>query len=114
MPVSIKQLVSNGQIVGTTDATADTLYTASNLVAQINAFTAHNANVSAVTLSVYILTDGVDASAVDPVAVESIPAGESLIFSDLLGHVIPKDGTLEAFAGTTNVVRVTASGLEIA
>jgi hypothetical protein len=113
MSVSIKQLVANDQITGITDATVDTMYTASNLTAQINAATVHNSDVSAVDISVYILPSGVAATAVDPVAVQNIAAGESEVLADLIGHVVPKDGTLVAFAGTTNVLRVTVSGLEI-
>jgi len=113
MSVSIKQLVGNDQIAGTTDATVDTLYTASNLTAQISAATVYNAHGSAVTISFYILPNGVAATAVDPVAVQSIATVESAIITDLIGHVIPKDGTLVAFAGTTNVLRASVSGLEI-
>ena len=113
MSVAIKQLVANDQIAGTAAGSTDTLYTASNLTAQINAATAYNADASAVTLTLYILPSGVAATSVDPVSVQSIAAGESAILSDLIGHAIPKDGTLEAYAGTTNVIRVTASGIEI-
>jgi hypothetical protein len=114
MSVSIKQLVSNDQIAGTSAATTDTLYTASNVTAQLNAATAYNGHASAVTVSFYILPTGIAATAVDPVAVQTITNGESAIIADLIGHVIPKNGTLEAFAGTTAVIRVSASGIEIA
>jgi hypothetical protein len=111
MAVTPKSLALNDQIAGTSDAATDTLYTANNGTAQIDAFTAINTSVSAVDISIYILPSGVAATAASPVIV-SVPANSQVIIADLIGHKIPKSGSIEAFAGTTNVLRVIASGVE--
>ena len=109
----LKQLVANDQIAGVADSDTDELYAAGTNTGLVTAASAYNGHGSAVVLSVYILPESVTAASVDPVAVISIPNGETALISDLLGHVIPPNGTLEAFAGTTNVIRVTVTGVEI-
>lgn len=113
MTVSLANFALNKPIVGTTDATADTLYTASNGAGQINNATAYNSDGSAVKLSLYVLPPGVAADAVDPTWEQEIPAGRSVILPGLLGHTVPANGTIQAFAGTTAVVSVTISGATI-
>jgi hypothetical protein len=111
MAVAPKSLALNDQIAATTAGTAETLYTAANVTAQIDALTVVNPSGSGINISLFILADGVAATAVDPF-VKTIPANSSVIISELIGHKIPKGGSLAAFAGTTNELRVTASGVE--
>ena len=111
MAVTPKSLALNDQITGTTNATTDTLYTANNGTAQIDAFTVINTTGGAADISIYILPTGVAATAAYPMIV-SVPANSQVIIPDLIGPKIPKGGAIEAFAGTTNVLRVIASGVE--
>lgn len=113
MAVSYKSFDLNDLIAGTSNAAVDTLLTSSSGVAQINTATVYNNSGSSVKLSVYILASGVAASSVDPLWTQDIPATSSAILTGLIGHVVPNLGTLAAFAGTTNVLRVTVSGIEI-
>ena len=112
MPIHSKSLALNDQIAGTTAGMEDTLYTATNVEATITAFTAHNNHGSSVDVFIYILPSGTAATAVKPVAVQSIAAGATAIISHALGHTVPKNGTVAAYAGTTAVIRLTASGYE--
>lgn len=113
MAVSIASFALNDVISGTSDAAVDTLYFANQVSGQINACTVYNAHTSPVEVSFYILTFGGDATAVEPVAVQTITNGTSAVITGLLGHVIPKNGGLFAFAGTTAVLSVTASGIAV-
>ena len=112
MAIHSKSLALNDSVAGTTAGTADTLYTATNVEATITAFTAHNSHGAAVEVFVYILPSGVAATAVDPIAVQSVAAGSTAIISHALGHTVPKKGSIAAYAGTTAVIRLTASGCE--
>lgn len=111
MGVTVKSLALNDQIAGTSAAATDTLYTAP-AVAQIDQATAYNAHTSAVLLSIYILASGVAATSVNPAWVQSIATGESVVLDGIIGHKVPLGGSIQAFAGTTAVVRVSISGAE--
>lgn len=114
MGVTVKNLALNDQIAGTSSAAVDTLYSApAGAVGVIEQATAYNAYGSAVVLTLYILASGVAATSVDPVEVVTINAGEAAILTRLIGHRVPKGGSLAAFAGTTAVVRVSVSGSEV-
>lgn len=113
MSITHKNLCLNDQIAGTADSSVDTLYTSSNVAAVINQATAYNGHTGAVVLYVYILASGSAATSVDPVAIKTVNNGETVTLADLLGHTVPKNGTIKAYAGTTNVVRVSISGVEI-
>jgi hypothetical protein len=114
MPITMKELVTNDTIAGSTAGTVDTLYTATGVRAHITAFTVANVSASPVTLTVYILASGVAATAAGPVAVQSIPALGTAIVSDVLGHIVPTGGTIKAFTSTGSTVVVSnVSGFEI-
>lgn len=113
MAVTYKSFTLNDQITGASNAAVDTLMTASSGVAQINTATVYNSSASSIKLSVYILASGIAATAVDPVWTQDVPATSSAIISGLIGHLVPNLGSLAAFAGTTNVLRVSVSGIEI-
>lgn len=102
----------NTNVAGTADSAADTIYTATGVVTSIEALTAYNSHSGAVTVYVYILPSGGDATTVDPVATQSIAAGSNASISDIIGQVVPLDGTVKAYASTGNVISITASGLE--
>ena len=112
MAITLSSLVLNDQIAGTTSGTTDTLYTSTGVITQIDQATAYNAHSSPVLLSVYIVPSGGSAASLDPVCVATINNAESAILTELIGHKMPSGSTLEAFAGTTAVVRVTVSGIK--
>lgn len=112
MAVNVTALATNDQIAGTSDASPDTLYTATGVKAQIAQITAYNAHTAPVAVSVYIVESGGTAAAIDPVAVQSIPNGAASSIVEMIGHVVPDGATIQAFAATTAVIRITASGIE--
>lgn len=113
MSVTYRSFTLNDQITGISNAAVDTLLTANSGVAQISTATAYNSSASSIKLSIYILGAGIAATAVDPVWTQDIPATSAAIISGLIGHLVPNLGSLAAFAGTTNVLRMSVSGMEI-
>lgn len=112
MTVTVMSVALNDRIAGTSDTTTDTLYTASGGLVQIAQASAYNGHTSPVAVSVYILASGQSASSVDPVCVETITNAEASSLGCLIGQVIPEGGSVQAFAGTTNVIRMSVSGIE--
>lgn len=113
MPVTYLNLALNDLVTGTTAGTVDTIYANTNGVAQINSAACVNNSGSSVLLSVYILASGVAATSVDPIWKQTIAAGETATLDGLVGQQVPNGGSIRAFAGTTNVLRITISGIEI-
>jgi hypothetical protein len=111
--VTYKNLALNDQITGTAAASVDDVYTQSSGVSQINSASVYNSSASSVTIFVYILASGVAATSVDPVCRKTIAAGASEPLDVLIGHIVPNAGTVKAYAGTTNVLRLTISGVEV-
>lgn len=112
--VTIKSLATNDLISGTSDAAVDTLYFANSVTAQLNTVTCYNSHTLPVKVTFYIAQFNVAVTGHKPAWVQTIAAGKSEIIAGLAGHVIPFAGALQAFAGTTNVIQVNASGMEIA
>jgi hypothetical protein len=113
MPVQLKSLALNDLITGTAAASTDTVYTASNGIAQIDQATAYNTSASAVTLHVYILAPSVAATAAAPIVSKSVGASAGIILSELIAHKVPSGGSIQAYAGTTDVIRLSVSGVEV-
>ncbi len=110
MATTAKALVTNYSISATATADANTLLTAADL-SQITKATVYNSHSSAVTVKFYLVSE--EGTASTPIAAQSIPATSSAAISELNGHVIPKTSMLQAEAGTTSVISVNISGLEI-
>lgn len=113
MPVNLKSMALNSLIAGTTAGTATTVYTANNGIGQIDQATAYNSDAAAITLYIYILPSGTAATAVDPIDSVSVPAGQSVILNKLISHKVPSLGSVQCYAGTTNKIRVSLSGVEV-
>lgn len=111
--INYVQFAINDQITATSSASPDTLYTNSSGSGHVEAATAYNSSGSSVLLSVYILPSGVAASSVDPAWVQTIAATSAVILDGLIGRQVPNGGTIKAFAGTTNVIRVNIDGQEV-
>lgn len=113
MAYELQSLALNDTITGTTSGTTDTLYTASKVITQIDMVTAYNSSGTAATIDVYIVPSGGTASGTNPIiSGKSVGNGATVILSELIGHKVPIDGTIQAFASTTNVIHVTISGGE--
>lgn len=112
MAYSLKSLALNDEIAGTSAGSSDTLYTATNVIAQIDMATAYNSSVSAEDIYIYVLPSGVAATSVNPVSKVNVAANSTAILSQLIGHKVPAGGSVQAYAGTTAVISVTISGGE--
>jgi hypothetical protein len=113
MATTPRSMALNVLINGTSDASPDILYQQNNGTGLIGMASAFNGSTNSETLSVYILAPSGSAATVDPVWVEDIEAGASVILSGLLGQVIPAGGSIVAFASTADVIRVTISGSNV-
>lgn len=114
MTIKYKNLCRNHKVTGTTNATTDQLYLASNGDAQINEATAYNSDATnSVTLYFYILASGEAATDFQPMWAQQIAAGTSDILGGLLGHVVPSGGTIECYASAADDGSVTISGIDI-
>lgn len=113
MPVTYKNLSLNHLVNATTSASPDVLDVANNGNSQINAATAINTDTSSRTLYIYILPSNVSASTVAPVSVVEIPADSTQTLDELIGHIIPKSGSIQAYSSVSDVIRVSLSGIEI-
>ena len=90
------------------------LYTATNVRATITKATAYNTDASARTVTVYIVPSGGTAGDSNCIIEElSIAAGGTEILSQLEGHTVPLNGSIQALASSAAQVTLTISGLEV-
>lgn len=98
----------------TAENTQTTQYTATNLTAIIDKFTATNYSASAATISVNLVT--VAGSAGNDnliVKTKSLQAGETYTFPELVGQVLAPNGFISTIAGTASAINIRASGREV-
>lgn len=91
-----------------------TQYTAANVTAVIDKFTATNYSTTAATLSVNLVANG-GAAGNDNLIVDarSIQPGETYTFPELTGHVLLSGGFISTLAGTASAINIRASGRQI-
>ncbi len=107
MTVTTKVLIA----AKTAEATQSTQYTATNVTAIIDKFTATNYSASAATISVNLVT--VAGSAGNDnliVKTKTLQPSETYTFPELVGHVIPNNGFISTIAGTASAINIRASG----
>jgi hypothetical protein len=95
--------------------TQTTQYTATNVTAIIDKFTATNYSATAATISVNIVT--VTGSAGNDnliVKTKTLQPSETYTFPELVGQVIASGGFISTIAGTATAINIRASGREIA
>jgi len=95
--------------------TQTTQYTATNVTAIIDKFTATNYSATAATISVNIVT--VSGSAGNDnliVKTKTLQPSETYTFPELVGQVIASGGFISTIAGTATAINIRASGREIA
>lgn len=112
MAITWKSATLDHQITSTDAASRSLLYTASNGVFTIEKVTITNTDGSAVDVYLYIKSDSTLSGTIRAIQVVSVPANGSASADLLVGHKVPKGGTIQAHAGTTNVCYDTISGTE--
>lgn len=110
MTVTVKVLVP----AKTAEATQSTQYTATNVTAIIDKFTATNYSGSAATLSVNLVT-GADTAGNQNLIVKTktLQAGETYTFPELVGQVLASSGFISTIAGTASAINIRVSGREV-
>ena len=91
-----------------------TQYTAQNVSAIIDKFTATNYSTSAATLSVNLVTQ-FDSSGNQNLIIKSktLLPSETYTFPELVGHVLQPGGFISTLAGTASAINIRSSGREV-
>jgi hypothetical protein len=92
-----------------------TQYTATNVTALIDKFTATNYSASAATISVNLVTAAGSAGNDNLIVkTKTLQPSETYTFPELVGQVIASGGFISTLAGTASAITIRASGREIA
>jgi hypothetical protein len=110
MTVTVRVLIPAKQA----ENSQTTQYTASNVRAVIDKFTATNTTTSNVTLSVNLVTSGGSASAANLIVdARTIAPDETYTFPELVGQVLEAGGFISTIASAATSLTIRASGREI-
>ena len=110
MAVNVKVLIP----AKIAENTQTTQYTAQNVSAIIDKFTATNYSTSAATLSVNLVTQ-FDSSGNQNLIIKSktLLPSETYTFPELVGHVLQPGGFISTLAGTASAINIRSSGREV-
>ena len=110
MAVNIKVLIP----AKIAENTQTTQYTATNVSAIIDKFTATNYSASAATLSVNLVTQ-FDSSGNQNLIIKNktLLPSETYTFPELVGHVLQPGGFISTIAGTASAINIRSSGREV-
>ena len=110
MAVNVKVLIP-AKIAENTQVTQ---YTAQNVSAIIDKFTATNFSASAATLSVNLVTQ-FDSSGNQNLIIKqkTLLPSETYTFPELVGHVLQPGGFISTIAGTASAINIRSSGREV-
>jgi hypothetical protein len=90
-------------------------YTATNVTAIIDKFTATNYSATAATISVNLVASGGSAGNDNlTVKTKTLQPSETYTFPELVGQVLQAGGFISTLAGTASAINIRASGREIA
>ena len=96
------------------EAAQTTQYTATNLTAIIDKFTATNYSASAATISVNLVTAADTAGNQNLITkTKTLQPSETYTFPELVGHVLGANGFISTIAGTATAINIRASGREV-
>jgi len=110
MTVTVRVLIPAKQA----ENSQTTQYTASNVRAVIDKFTATNTTTSNVTLSVNLVASGGSASAANLIVdARTIAPDETYTFPELVGQVLEAGGFISTIASAATSLTIRASGREI-
>lgn len=91
-----------------------TYYTASNVTAIIDKFTATNYSATAATISVNLVTGGDTAGNQNLITkTKTLQANETYTFPELVGQVLMSGGFISTIAGTASAINIRVSGREV-
>ena len=110
MTVTTKVLVP----AKTAENSQTTQYTATNVTAIIDKFTATNYSGTAATISVNLVTSA-DTADNDNliVKIKALQASETYTFPELVGHSLMPGGFISTIAGTASAINIRVSGREV-
>jgi hypothetical protein len=110
MAVNVKVLIP-AKIAENTQVTQ---YTAQNVSAIIDKFTATNYSAAAATLSVNLVTQ-FDSSGNQNLIIKNktLLPSETYTFPELVGHVLQPGGFISTIAGTASAINIRSSGREV-
>jgi hypothetical protein len=110
MAVNVKVLIP-AKIAENTQVTQ---YTATNVSAIIDKFTATNYSAAAATLSVNLVTQ-FDSSGNQNLIIKAktLLPSETYTFPELVGHVLQPGGFISTIAGTASAINIRSSGREV-
>jgi len=110
MAVNVKVLIP----AKIAEARQTTQYTAQNVSAIIDKFTATNYSASAATLSVNLVTQ-FDSSGNQNLIIKqkTLLPSETYTFPELVGHVLQPGGFISTLAGTASAINIRSSGREV-
>ncbi len=96
------------------EASQTTQYTATNVSAIIDKFTATNYSASAATISVNLVTQ-FDSAGNQNLIIKSktLLPSETYTFPELVGHVLQPGGFISTIAGTASAINIRSSGREV-
>ncbi len=110
MAVSIRVLIP----AKNAESSQTTQYTATNVSAIIDKFTATNYSSAAATLSVNIVTSFDNAGNQNLIVkTKTLLPSETYTFPELVGQVLAPGGAISTLAGTATAINIRASGREI-
>ena len=98
----------------TAENTQTTQYTATNVTAIIDKFTATNYTATAATISVNLVAASGSAGNDNLIVMtKTLQPSETYTFPELVGQVIVSGGFISTIAGTATAINIRASGREI-
>ena len=110
MTVTVKVLVP----AKTVEATQTTQYTATNVTAIIDKFTATNYSAAAATISVNLVTAADTAGNQNLIVkTKTLQPSETYTFPELVGQVLMATGFISTIAGTASAINMRVSGREV-
>lgn len=110
MTINRVNLSLNDGISSVSATARDLVYSATNGIANIASATAYNSDAAAVDLYVAILTNTALTGTVQFIEKVTIGAGARESLANLIGHNVPSGGSIQAYAGTADVIYLTISG----
>jgi hypothetical protein len=110
MTVTAKNLVP----AKTVEDVQTTQYIANGVTTIIDKFTATNYSALSATISVNLVTPTGTANDSNLIVkAKALAAGETYIFPELVGHILPSGGFISTIAGTASAINMRVSGREI-
>ena len=96
------------------ESSQTTQYTATNVTAIIDKFTATNYSAGAVTISVNLVTSGGSAGNDNLITkTKSLQPAEVYTFPEIVGQILAPGGFISTIAGTATAINIRASGREV-